>query len=125
MKVSEVLAQNRKHRTEGNSVSKDDVVALERTLGIRLIDDHRQFLLLGGLDDLRFAQNLLSPDEVVCARTYVSSDLVPFADDGTGDVFCWRQTDSHGHEILRWNHETGKSEEYCDSFVKCLKMWRF
>ena len=125
MKVSDLLAQNRKHRTTGEAISKDDVLTLERTLGVQLIEDHKEFLLLGGLDDLRFTQNLLNPEEIVSARRYVDGDLVPFADDGTGDVFCWRQDESSGYEILRWNHESREPEKYCDSFVKCLQMWRF
>jgi hypothetical protein len=47
------------------------------------------------------------------------SHLLPFADFGTGDYYCfdYSRVDSHGEApIVRWSHETGDTEERAASF---------
>jgi hypothetical protein len=45
--------------------------------------------------------------------------LLPFADYGTGDYYCfdYSRSDSHGETpVVRWSHETGDTDNRAESF---------
>ena len=93
MRIREILAQNTRHRLDDPVPMEADIAKAEATLGVPSFpNDYRQFVLLGGLNDLRFTCRTWAPDQVARASSSgPPKDLLPFADDGTGNLYCWKR----------------------------------
>ena len=85
-----------------------------------------EFCKLGGLTDIRLKHRVLSPDEILRYRCEVPSNLVPFADDGCGDLFCWSTDAGSGIDpaVIFYDQETQHSSPAAPSFTAWLAMHR-
>ena len=127
MRIREILAQNTRHRLDDPVPMEADIAKAEATLGVPSFpNDYRQFVLLGGLNDLRFTCRTWAPDQVARASSSgPPKDLLPFADDGTGNLYCWKRNELPDSPIFLWDHDTRRAVSWAASFVACLEAWRF
>lgn len=100
----------------------EEIKAAEVKLGFTFPADYISLMQSGGLGDLRIKNRLLSPAEVVSSRRYLrGAGLVPFADNGCGDLYCW---DSQSRVVFA-DHETGAYIQDSESFSAWLDKNRF
>ena len=122
--ISQILGQNGKYRLDNPVPSQSELDKTETKLGKSLTDWYKVFVMLGGLNDLRFSAEVLSPKELVENQEYINkSKYTVFASDGCGGLFCW--ADDNTDSIFYWNHETDKYSEISKNFVKWLESNRF
>lgn len=122
--VKAILDENTEHRLDELIPTESRVREIETQLGLRLHPDYREFVLLGGLNDLRFTNRPLTLEEMRESLPQVAAEYVPFASDGCGDLFCWRKLHPEG-AITRWLHETGEYTQAAESFIDWLRQNRF
>lgn len=124
-RIQAILAQGRSFKDEeAERPSLDDIVAAERRLGVDFPQDYREFLLLGGLAELGFANRVLSPAEVLDHRQALPDDLLPFGSNGCGDLYVWPIKEMPEPKVYFWDHETGSMSRCFDSSADCLEDWR-
>ncbi|WP_165973898.1 SMI1/KNR4 family protein [Paucimonas lemoignei] len=126
MDIASLLAQNQKHRLDDPLPSEADITNAESSLGRGLPEQYKVFLRLGGLNDLRFNHEILSPSEILHNRTYLPSlEYVPFASNGCGDLFCWKAGELDDPQVYLWEHDSGKLLDCGANFVAWLAAQRF
>jgi len=122
--ISQLLEKNEKYRLDNPSPSQSELGKAELELGKSLTDWYKEFVLLGGLNDLRFSAEILSPDELIGNQEYIkNSEYTAFASDGCGGLFCWDEENSGS--IFYWDHETNEFSEVSNNFIKWLESNRF
>ena len=126
-KLAELLAQNVGHHDlEAPVPSLQDLEELGERLGVELPTDYRDFVLEGGLRDLRFSNHVLEPQEIVENLLQVGSKgLVPFASNGSGDLYCVARNRLPSGPMVLWDHETGSVADSYSSLLAALRDWRF
>ncbi|HEY0313313.1 MAG TPA: SMI1/KNR4 family protein [Allosphingosinicella sp.] len=116
----------------------DDV---ERRLGMRLPGDHRRAILDCGLPrpvialwdaiierngDCRTLGDFLAPDEIASStedwrEMGLSEDLVAFASDGRGNLFCFPSQPVEGRQpVFFFDHDTGEANIDAPSFDRWI-----
>ena len=122
--IRSILEENEKYRNGNPIPSEDELTDIEIELGIQLKRYYREFVLLGGLNDLRFSAEILAHDELVENQIYIQDRAyVAFASNGCGDLFCWSTQDLP--TIYFWEHETKEYSENAPDFISWLKQNRF
>ena len=104
MSVAEVLSRGKSVRSNVSFDTSDaDIAAAESTLSFTFPQAYREFLALGGLNELDFDHRILSPAEIVANHRFVSSHgLIPFASDGCGGMFCWDIRSPIAAAVVYW-----------------------
>lgn len=121
--VDEILSQNAEHRDEGPIPSESELTEVELQLRFRFPAEYREFVRLGGLNDLRFKNRVLAPSEIVASRRYVPHEqYVPFSSNGCGDLYCWERSDG---SVFFWDHESRTASRHEENFVVWLRRNRF
>ncbi|MDO8332085.1 MAG: SMI1/KNR4 family protein [Fluviicoccus sp.] len=122
--IESILAQNEKYRLDEPIPSEREITLVEAALQTELKGWYREFVRLGGLNDLRFSAEILSPHELLENQSYVNSRAyVAFASNGCGDLYCWSVGESTA--IFMWDHETNQFSEDAPDFVNWLERNRF
>ncbi len=126
MSVSDVLNRGKSFRSDESFDTSDAAIsAAESALGFSFPQTYREFLALGGLNELNFDQRILSPAAIVEDHQFVSSlGLIPFASDGCGGLFCWENSALSAGRVVYWDHETNSIETSFDSFLAAIDSWR-
>ena len=116
-------------------ISKDIIKSVEHRLQITLPDDYKQIVLKydGGYpnpnhfkvgEKVEIFNNLISLDGNECNNIYevledlqtrIGDQLIPFAEDGFGNLFCFDYSDDKS--IVFWNHEKNYYEFKEATFV--------
>ena len=121
--VAEILSQNPDYRDEAPIPSERELTEVERQLGFRFPAEYREFVGLGGLNDLRFKNRVLGPSEIVASREYVPQEqYVPFSSNGCGDLYCWDRSDG---SVFFWDHESRTAYRHEENFLAWLRRNRF
>jgi hypothetical protein len=120
--VDEILSQNSEHRDNSPIPSEVELTEVEQQLAFRFPAEYREFVRLGGLNDLRFNNRVLTPSEIVGSRRYVPDEFVPFSSNGCGDHYCWERS---GGSVFFWDHESGTATHHDENFVVWLRRNRF
>jgi hypothetical protein len=122
--IQSILSQNEKYRLDDPVPTESQINQAELGLKTEFKGWYRDFVRLGGLNDLRFSAEILSPQELVENQRYIDSrGYVAFASNGCGDLFCWSVGDSPA--IFLWDHETNRFTEDAPDFVTWLERNRF
>lgn len=100
--------------------SPEDFRRASDILDFELPASYVEFCQLGGLSDIRLRHRVLSPEEILRCRFEVSGNLVPFADDGCGDLFCWRADTGVEPAVIFHEQETQRSSPAAPSFAAWL-----
>ncbi|MEJ1962809.1 MAG: SMI1/KNR4 family protein [Gammaproteobacteria bacterium] len=100
--------------------SPEDFRRAAESLGYDLPGSYIEFCKLGGLGELGFSHRILSPDEILATRTDVPGSLVPFADNGCGDLFCWPVDGGTEPAVIFHDQETQQSSPAAPSFTEWL-----
>jgi len=59
--------------------------------------------------------------ETIDAPAHITSNLLPFAEYGTGDYYCFEyRPASQEPAVVRWSHETGETEPRATSFSEFI-----
>ncbi|MEJ0034946.1 MAG: SMI1/KNR4 family protein [Gammaproteobacteria bacterium] len=104
--------------------SQEDFRRASDTLAFELPASYVEFCQLGGLTDIRLRHRILSPNEILRSRCEVPGNLVPFADDGCGDLFCWPTDTGVEPAVIFYDQETQHSSPAAPSFTEWLAMNR-
>lgn len=104
--------------------SADELRDFETAYSLVLPDTYKQFVELGGLRELAFDERVLAPDEMVVASQWLPDHLLPFAENGCGDTYCWLKPALPDSSVVFWDHETMSESEYLPSFLDCVRQWR-
>jgi hypothetical protein len=104
--------------------TEEAISACEAEIDCRLPEQYREFVLRDGLNDLRFRNAVLSPDEIPAIRNTVSAGLIPFASNGCGDFYCWYEP-GIDPPVVFWSHEDGTVMPAAESFLTWLAANRF
>ncbi len=122
--IASILAKNEKYRLDDPVPTENQIDQAELGLKTEFKGWYRDFVRLGGLNDLRFNAEILSPQELVENQSYINSRAyVAFASNGCGDLFCWSVGESPA--IFLWDHETNQFTEDAPDFVTWLERNRF
>jgi len=114
----------RDHQTE--PVQQAEVLSAEASLRFAFPPSYREFLAFGGLSELRMNHRVLSPSQIVeNARHVDQAQYIPFADNGCGDLYCWRRSSGTEPPVVFADHETGEYLPDAQSFVEWLAGNRF
>ena len=87
--IKRILAAGKSMRALAAVPSIDALRRVSENLGFELPASYIEFCQLGGLGELRLNNRVLSPDEILTSRDYAPANLVPFAGNGCGDLYCW------------------------------------
>lgn len=125
--VERILKEGPSNRIEDRGVpTAAEIEETEKLLGFRFPPSYREFLRLGGLDELRFSHRVLSPAEIVRDRRFLPDDShVPFAENGCGDSYCWGKSPEIEPAVLFYDHEPRTYSLDATSFTAWLKRCRF
>ncbi|WP_091959797.1 SMI1/KNR4 family protein [Marinospirillum celere] len=122
--IESILAKNEKYRLDEPIPPESEMDQVELALKAELKGWYRDFVRLGGLNDLRFSAEILAPQELLENQIYVKSRAyIAFASNGCGDLFCWSVGESP--EIFLWDHETNRFTEDAPDFISWLERNRF
>ncbi|MCC5851168.1 MAG: SMI1/KNR4 family protein [Verrucomicrobia bacterium] len=103
-----------------------DIKVASIGLGFSFPKAYLEFVQLGGLSELRFNHAVLSPGEIWESSVFLpDKEHIPFAENGCGDMYCWRKNDSDNPDVLFWDHETGDYSKDSDNFSVWLRKNRF
>jgi len=106
--------------------SARDISSAERRLSFSFPASYVSFLREGGLGELRLKHRILSPAEAVESQKFLlGRGLVPFADNGCGDLYCWVVAQGAASAVVFADHETGSHYEVAESFDAWLRDCRF
>ena len=107
-------------------VSEATISAIEVQLAHPLPMSYREFVALGGLAELRFNHRVLAPEDILGALKYIDgARLIPFADNGCGDFYCWERAMEPEPRVVFVDHETAQQTPDSDSFIAWLRKNRF
>ncbi len=125
--IADLLAANPDFRDpEAPRPPPGELDELAARLGAELPADYREFVLRGGLADLRFSHRILAPAEVVENLRHVEPQgLVPIADNGCGDLYCVARRTLPSDRLVLWDHETRSTSSAYGSLIEALRDWRF
>ncbi|WP_036549786.1 SMI1/KNR4 family protein [Nitrincola lacisaponensis] len=122
--IESILAKNEKYRLDEPIPPESEMDQVELALKAELKGWYRDFVRLGGLNDLRFSAEILAPQELLENQIYVKSRAyIAFASNGCGDLFCWSVGESPA--IFLWDHETNRFTEDAPDFISWLERNRF
>lgn len=122
--IKQILAMNEKYRLDEPIPADSHIDQAECALGTKFKSWYRDFVRLGGLNNLRFSAEVFSPQELLESQSYIGSrDYVAFASNGCGDLFCWSVEESTA--IFLWDHETNRFVEDAPDFLTWLEQKRF
>ncbi|WP_284620707.1 SMI1/KNR4 family protein [Aquabacterium humicola] len=128
MSEIEQLLRNGKSRLDefARSVTETDLDVAESMLPFALPTSYREFVALGGLNELRINHRVLHPSEIAVAIKQVDqTQYVPFADNGCGDVYCWMNTGEPEPPVVLADHESSQYVQDSPSFADWLRKNRF
>jgi hypothetical protein len=125
--IARILSAQRAARIPGVPVPTDKEVAeAEAALSFRFPDSYRRFLNLGGLSQRWTHNRVLSPQQIVHSAKYLPDvDHIPFAENGTGDLYCWVRAEHPEPAVVLADHETVEYQEDSASFAEWLAKIRF
>jgi hypothetical protein len=126
MDIATILGQNQVYRLDNPIPSEEEIEQAEKWLCSVLPEQYKVFLRLGGLNDLRFNHNILALREIGGNRRHLPSPgFLPFASNGCGDLFCWKERAGDDPTVFYWEHESGEFSECASSFSEWLAAQRF
>lgn len=102
--------------------SPEDFHRASVALDFDLPASYVEFCQRGGLTDMRLKHRVLSPSEILLYRSEVAGNLVPFADDGCGDLFCWPTGTGSEPAVLFYEQETQHASPVAPSFTAWVAM---
>ncbi|PPE73893.1 hypothetical protein C3942_10865 [Solimonas fluminis] len=103
-----------------------DISSAEKRLSFSFPEGYVSFLRSGGLGELRIKHRVLSPSEAIKSQRLISHrGLVPFADNGCGDFYCWVAAQGSASVVVFVDHESGTYHEISESFDAWLRESRF
>ncbi|MFC0682925.1 SMI1/KNR4 family protein [Lysobacter korlensis] len=106
--------------------SDEDIAAVEEALGFAFPGSYTNYVRSGGLANLRVRHRVLAPAEIIEALQYIpDKSLVPFADNGCGDNYCWIRSEGPEPAVLFWDHESQSVLAGAPSFGDWLAANRF
>ncbi|WP_348010801.1 SMI1/KNR4 family protein [Roseateles sp.] len=125
--IERILTTGASARDEGVAgVLPREVEDAEAALGFTFPASYREFIALGGLAELRFRHRALAPSEIVENQRYVDGErLVVFADNGSGDFYCWTRSETGEPPVFFSDHETRACTPAAVSFTAWLAENRF
>jgi len=94
-------------------------------LGFELPASYIEFCQLGGLGELRFNNRVLVPEEILTSRSYVPTNMVPFAGNGCGDLYCWPMDSGAEPPVVFHDQQTQLLSQVAPSFTDWLGKNRF
>jgi hypothetical protein len=124
--IEAILRTGRSMRDE--SVSQPgaaEIRSVEEMLDWHFPASYLEFLAAGGLSEMRINHRVLSPAEVLEARNHVPLGVVPFAENGCGDVYAWKVSSDEEPAVVFLDHENGEVAPAAHSFVDWLRSNRF
>ncbi|HQU70850.1 MAG TPA: SMI1/KNR4 family protein [Calditrichia bacterium] len=99
-----------------------EVRRIEKRLQFTFPESYRDFVAFGGLNELAFSNAILSPIEILKEKSRIADrDLIPFASNGFGDFYCWRQNDQPEPPVYFWDHDGGNATPVTGSFTEWLR----
>ncbi|BEP55578.1 hypothetical protein GmRootV118_28220 [Variovorax sp. V118] len=108
------------------AVLDQEIREAEATLGRSFPTSYREFIAFGGLGELRIRHRVLRPAEIVVVKRHTgAAPIVPFADNGCGDLYGWSTLGLDEPGVVLWNHDDGTVEHVADSFAAWLSTFRF
>lgn len=120
--IRNILKQNSSHNLDKPVPAESEISKVEELLGMKLPEEYKIFVRLGGLNDLLFSCEIAKPEELIAAKAYIQDKgCMPFASNDYGDLFCWEIVNDKIWPVIFWNHETNKFNYSCDSFISWLK----
>ena len=124
--IERILTTGQSARQDVPLPTDEEFRAVESELGFRFPASYREFVRLGGLDELRINHRVLSPSQILQSlRCLPDREHVPFAENGCGDLYCWPRTDTAEPVVLFADHETGYTySEAAASFTHWLEAER-
>jgi hypothetical protein len=124
--VERILHSGKSHRELAAVPSTEDLRLVSRRLGVNLPPSYMEFCQLGGLGELRFHCRILRPEAIAEARSYVPKEnLLPFAANGCGDLYCWLIDGSPEPAVVFFDHEDQSETAAAASFTAWLAENRF
>jgi len=124
--IERILHSGNFHRELAVVPSTEDLRLVSSRLGVVLPSSYIEFCQLGGLGELRFNHQILRPEEIVKARSYVPKEnLLPFADNGCGGLYCWLIDGSPEPTVVFFDHEEQSETAAAASFTAWLAENRF
>ena len=121
--INDILAQNKVHVINDVPPSSIEVQDTEQDISFAFPEHYREFLTLGGLNDLRFNNRFLDLTEIK-NTTNLLKPLIPFSSNGCGDFFCW-DSESSEYSIFLWEHETEETTFESSDFIEFLNKTRY
>jgi hypothetical protein len=125
--ISRILSARGAARTPGVPIPTDSEIAeAEAALRFRFPNSYRRFLNLGGLSQRWIHNRVLSPQQIVHSAKYLpDTDHIPFAENGTGDLYCWLREERPEPAVVLADHETAEYQQDSASFAEWLAKTRF
>jgi hypothetical protein len=125
--IERILTTGESAREEVLVPTDEEIREVESEVGFRFPPSYCEFLRLGGLGELRIHHRVLTPSEILEALQYLQNrDIVPFADNGCGDLYCWPRSESLEPIVVFADHqEDYKYFREADSFTAWLEDARF
>ena len=123
--IKRILATGKSMRALAAVPSIDALRRVSENLGFELPASYIEFCQLGGLGELRLNNRVLSPDEILTSRDYAPANLVPFAGNGCGDLYCWAMGSDSEPAVVFYDHETQRFSQVASSFTDWLAKNRF
>ena len=129
----------------GGSVSEGDICSVESALGVAFPADYRTFVaghngarpkpkaidIPGKREGVMERLVHLDPgtsDNVTRAATELRSrgqgDLVPFASDPFGNLFCFQFSGGSVSAVVFWDHEKNSTSRICKTFSEIIGLLR-
>lgn len=124
----EALLRNCKTARDGEvpAVFDQEIHEAEATLGRSFPTSYREFIAFGGLGELRIRHRVLRPSEIVEAKRHTGAvPIVPFADNGYGDLYGWSTLGADEPGVVLWTHDDVTVAHAADSFAAWLSIFRF
>ena len=124
--IERILRSGESHRELVAVPSTDELSRVSNRLGVVLPPSYIELCQLGGLGELRFNHRILRPAEMMEARGFVPREnLLPFADNGCGDLYCWLMDGSSEPAVVFFDHEERTETTAAASFTAWLAANRF
>lgn len=125
--IEAVLKNGKTARDEDvPAVLDQEIREAEVTLGRSFPTSYREFMSFGGLGEMRIRHRVLRPSEIVEAKRHTgAAPIVPFADNGCGDLYGWSTLNANEPDVVLWDHEDATVVHVADSFAAWLSTVRF